>query len=161
MISSLQRKQQQNFWLALIPHVKVVCDKFKCTANQYNMNTLLKHKIYSQDFVYESKIKSKSTQMAHCTYSFPSKCGTNYLRQTGKPLSMNCLKHRLNLKKGYFGKPIFVQHAYESLQVQCIAAKTLHTDSNTYEISTNSMMRKCHQSSLGFSHVQSPLIPRK
>jgi len=100
MKSSLQRKQQQHILLALIPHIKAVCDKCKCTGNQYNKNTLSKHKIYSQYFAYESKIKSRSTKMAHCTYSFPSKCGTNYLCQTGKPLSMNCLKHRLNLKQG-------------------------------------------------------------
>jgi len=71
------------FWLQLIPHVKVVYDTFKCTGNQYNMNTLSKHKINTQGFAYESKIKGRSTQMAHCTYSFPSKCGTNCLQQTG------------------------------------------------------------------------------
>lgn len=124
-----------------------------------------KHKTYSHDFAYESKIKSRSTQMAHCTYSFPSKCGTNYLHQTGKPLPMNCLEVETKLKTGLLWEPIFVQHAYQSLQVHCIAAKTLHTDSNTsyskHEISTNGMMRKCHQPRLGFSHVQIPLIARK
>jgi len=42
MISSFQRKKEQHFWLVLIPHFKGVCDKFKCTGNQYNMNTLPK-----------------------------------------------------------------------------------------------------------------------
>jgi hypothetical protein len=31
----------------------------------------------------------------------------------------------------------------------------------TYGISKYGMMRKCHQSSLGFSHVQIPLIAKK
>jgi len=79
------KKATAKFWLALIPHVKTVCDKFKSTSNQYIMNTLSKHKINTQDFAYESKIKSRSTQMPHCTYSLTSKCGTNYLCQTGKP----------------------------------------------------------------------------
>ena len=44
------KKQEQHFRLALIPRVRVACDKFKCTGNEYNMNTLSKHKIYTQDF---------------------------------------------------------------------------------------------------------------
>ena len=101
--------------------------------------------------------------MAHCTYNFPSKCGTNYLWQTGKPLPMHCLKHTLNLKQGYFGKPMLVQHPYESLRYTAMQPRpfTQTPIQETYGISKYGMIRKCRQSSLGFCHVQIPLIVRK
>ena len=108
-----------------------------------------KHKTYSHDSAYESKIKSRSTQMAHCTYSFPSKCGINYLHQTGKPLPMNCLKVETKLKTGLLCKTYICATCLwkPSGTLYCSqdpSHRQQYHIQQAYEISINGMMRKCH-----------------
>jgi hypothetical protein len=82
-------KKEQHFWLALIPAVKVVCDKFKCTSIRYSTSsTVLKTKYTLKAFDHENKTKRIYTTHSTFWYILPSGA-TCLLRQIYIYIGMN------------------------------------------------------------------------
>jgi hypothetical protein len=84
----------------IIPYVKCISKKFRCTGNHFNVRTIFKTK----HTLHGTVMKTGPVRDAQQTKNIPCDCGRCYISETSRHLEECVKEHKYNLTQGLLEK---------------------------------------------------------
>jgi hypothetical protein len=81
----------------IIPYVKGIPEKFRCTGNHFNVRTIFKTKHTIHGKVMKTGPVRDAQQMKQCVYNIACDCGRCYIGETSRPSEVCIKENKYNL----------------------------------------------------------------